>query len=148
MPMKNMVLLLLAAAFLSGCASTIEDRRKEKLAAYSELPSDTQSLVDVGRIKVGMPKDAVYIAWGKPDQVIQGESQQGTTETWVYQDSYLVPYRYWSYGGFYAPYYRGYYYSSLPYLDIDWYPQYYVSGEVHFQNERVKQWRANPSPPY
>lgn len=139
-------LVLLSLALLCGCASTIEDRRRERVAAYSELPREQQSLVDTGRIKIGMPKDAVYIAWGKPDQVIQGESDQGSTETWVYHGSYLAPYRYWTYGGFYAPYHYGHYY--YPHMDIDWYPQYYVSGEVHFQSDRVSHWRANPSPPY
>jgi hypothetical protein len=28
--------------------------------------------------------DAVYIAWGKPSQVLQGESSQGSTITWLY----------------------------------------------------------------
>lgn len=148
--MKKVLLLLVAGALLSGCASTIEDRRKERLAAYAALPGEQQSLVDTGRIKVGMPKDAVYIAWGKPDRVIQGESSQGATESWVYYGSYLAPYRYWNYGGYYAPYhYRHYYYHSpMPYMDIDWYPEYYVSGEVHFQNDRVAHWRAHPGPPY
>jgi hypothetical protein len=62
--MKRVTLLLLAAVLLSGCASTIQDRRNERLAAYSQLPAETQTLVDTGQIKVGMPKDAVYIAWG------------------------------------------------------------------------------------
>lgn len=141
--------LLLALAFLCGCASTIEDRKKERLAAYSQLPSEAQSLVDTGQIKIGMPKDAVFIAWGKPDQVIQSESDQGRTEIWVYHGSTLRPYHYWNYGhyGIGGPFYHRYYYS-LPYLDTDWYPQYYVSGEVTFQNDRVINWRNLPRPPY
>jgi len=143
------MLFLLGVTFLCGCASTIEDRRKERLTAYSALPAETQSLVDTGRIKVGMPKDAVYIAWGKPDQVIQSESEQGQSETWIYHGSVLRPYYYWDYGPYYGwgPY-RGYYYSVLPYLETDWYPQYYVSAEVHFENGVVKHWRSLPRPPY
>lgn len=143
------MLLLLAVAFLCGCASTIEDRRKERHAAYSQLPPETRSLVDAGQIKVGMPKDAVYIAWGKPDQSIQSESEQGRTETWIYYNSVLRPYHYWHYG--YAwqgwgPWYRGYY--GLPYLETDWYPEYYPSAEVQFEDDRVKSWRSLPRPPY
>jgi len=142
-------LVLLSLVILCGCASTIEDRRKEMLTAYSAMPAETQALVDAGRIKIGMPKDAVYIAWGKPDQVIQGESSEGATEAWIYHGSYFVPYHYWSYGGPYAPYYyRPYHYYPMPYLETDWYPHYYISGEVTFENDRVKHWRANPSPPY
>jgi len=146
-----MMLLLLATAFLCGCASTIEDRRKERLAAYSQLSPETQTLVDTGQIKVGVPKDAVYIAWGKPDQVIEAESDQGRNETWLYHDSYLVPYNYWSYGyygwGPHSHFYHPYYYP-LPYLMSDFYPQYYVSREVQFDNDRVKHWRSLPRPPY
>jgi hypothetical protein len=150
------VMLLLLAAFLCGCASTIEDRRKERLAAYSQLPAETQSLIDEGQIKVGMPKDAVYIAWGKPDQVITSESDQGRSEIWLYHGSVLRPYHYWSYGpGFYGwgPWHGGYggyyhYNYGLPYLETDWYPQYYVSSEVQFENDHVKHWRSLPHPPY
>src|SRR5688572_3943261 len=141
------VLALLLLLFLCGCASTIEDRRTERLAAYSQLPGDTQGLIDTGRIKVGMPKDAVYIAWGKPAQVLQGESDQGRVETWVYHGATLRPYHYWSYDGFYGSRYRSYYYP-IPYLETDWYPQYYVSAEVQFENDRVKHWLSLPSPPY
>jgi hypothetical protein len=146
------VLLLLTVVFLCGCVSTIEDRRKERFAAYSQLPSETQSLVDTGQIKVGMPKDAVYIAWGKPDQVIYSGSDQGQTEIWLYHGSVLRPYHYWGYGpGFYGwgPWHHGYYhYYGFPYLETDWYPQYYVSAEVQFENDCVKHWRSVPRPPY
>jgi hypothetical protein len=94
-----------------------------------------------------MPKDAVYIAWGKPDQVVQAESEQGRSETWVYEGSYLRPYHYWSYGyGGWGSYY-GYHYP-FPYFETDWYPQYYVSREVQFENDLVKHWRSLPRPPY
>ena len=140
------MILLLAVAFLCGCATTIQDRRKERLAAYSQLAPDTQSLVDKGQIKVGMPKDAVYIAWGKPDQIIQGESDQGKNDTWLYYSSTLHPYQYWNYG-YWGPSRHGYLYST-PYLDTDWYPVYYVAREVQFENDRVKSWRSLPHPPY
>jgi hypothetical protein len=145
-------LLLLAVAFLCGCASTIEDRRKERLAAYSQLPPETQSLVDAGQIKVGMSKDAVYIAWGKPDQVIHSESDQGQTEIWLYHGSVLRPYHYWNFGYGFPGWGTGlrdyYHYYGLPYLDVDYYQDYYVSAEVQFENGVVKHWRSLPGPPY
>ena len=147
--MKRVVLLFLAGAFLTGCASTIEDRKKEHLATYSQLPPETQTLVDTGQIKVGMPKDAVYIAWGKPDRVIQGETDKGRSETWVYQGSTLRPYHYWNYGYGWGPFYHGYYYSPpVPYLDTDYYPIYYLRGEVDFLDDRVAYWRHVPNAPY
>ena len=143
-----MMLLLVAVTFLCGCATTIEDRRKERLSVYSQLPPEMQALVDKGQIKVGMPKDAVYIAWGKPDQIIQSESDQGRTETWIYYGSSLRPYHYWSYNGWGPFYHDHYFYSPAPYLETDYYPQYYVSAEVMFQNDRVVSWRSLPRPPY
>ena len=146
--MKKAALLLFAAVFLAGCASTIQDRRKERFAAYTEMPPETQALVDKGQIKVGMTKDAVYIAWGKPDQVVQSESEQGRTESWIYYGSTLRPYHYWNYGPW-GPYYRGwYYYSPLPYLETDYYPVYYAEAEVTFQNDHVASWRNLPYPQY
>ncbi|HTD85206.1 MAG TPA: hypothetical protein VK850_01390 [Candidatus Binatia bacterium] len=146
--MKRAALLLLAALFLAGCASTIEDRRKEHFAAYTAMPPEMQALVDQRQIKVGMPKDAVYIAWGKPEQVIQGESEQGRTETWIYYGSTLRPYQYWNYGAW-GPYYRGWYYNSpLPYVETDYYPASYPKAEVTFQNDRVATWRHLPHAPY
>lgn len=146
------MILLFAVAFLCGCATTIADRKKERLAEYSQLPPEAQSLVDQGQIKVGMPKDAVYIAWGKPSQIIQGESPEGRSETWVYQNSALYPYHYWNYGsgGLYGvgPSRYRYYDYALPYYDVDWAPVYYVSAEVQFENDRVKSWRSMPRPPY
>src|SRR2546426_160484 len=73
--MKPVFILALAGALLSGCAtSTIESRKKERYNAYTELSAEQRSAVDAGQIKVGMPKDAVYIAWGKPHQVLVSES--------------------------------------------------------------------------
>ena len=141
------MILLVGGAFLCGCASTIADRRKEKVAAYTQLPPETQAFVDQGQIKVGMPKDAVYIAWGKPDQIVQGESSQGTLETWVYHGTALRPYQYWNYGYYDRPWSNGYFYAA-PYLETDYYPVSYVSREVQFENDRVRSWRGLPHPPY
>src|SRR6266704_2114952 len=62
---KTSVVVLIAALTLCGCAtSTIQTRKQERSAAYAELPAETRSLVDQGKIKVGMSLEAVYIAWG------------------------------------------------------------------------------------
>lgn len=140
------LILLFGIGFLCGCASTVADRRKQMIGAYSQLPSEMQTLVDTGQIKVGLPKDAVYIAWGKPDQTVQGESAQGKAETWLYYGSTLHPYQYWNYG-YWGPWHHSYYYSG-PYLDTDWYPVYYIAREVQFENDRVKSWRSMPRTPY
>jgi hypothetical protein len=144
---KAVMLLLLASLLLGGCASTIESRRKERTSAYASLDPEFRALVDQGRIKVGMPMDAVYIAWGKPSQIIQSESSGGQTVTWLYHGTYLQEYRYWSYSPWAYHGYYPYYYSS-PMLDYDYIPHHYVRAEVTFEDGLVKQWRTLPQGRY
>ncbi len=146
--MKTSLWLLLAGLFpllLTGCAtSTIETRKQERQAAYAALAPDQKAAVDAAQIKVGMSMDAVYLAWGKPSQVLTGESSNGPTVTWLYQGTYLQEYRYWSY----HPYYYGRGFYGSPYLDYDYYPRSYIKAEVIFENGKVKEWRSLPRPGY
>lgn len=141
--MKQLVILGLAAILLAGCAtSTIESRKKERYTAYSELTPEQRSAVDAGQIKVGMPKDAVYIAWGKPYQVLNSESAAGRNEVWLYVGTYLQGYSYWGF----RPYCGPYHYYHSPYLYYDYLPVSYPTAEVVFEKEAVKQWRTLPGP--
>lgn len=143
--MTKTILFLLAAVFIcTGCAtSTIESRKKERYSSYSALPPDLQSLVDQGQIKLGMPMDGVYIAWGPPGQILQGEAAQGPLSTWIYYGTTWEEYRYWNYRpSFYGR--RGY--VSEPYLDFDYQPRSYVSAEVLFESGLVKSWRSLQRP--
>src|SRR5579871_321943 len=76
----------LAMAMLAGCAgvSPIESRKEHRADAYAALTPQFQSLVNSGQICEGMNADAVYIAWGPPDETKRGESSEGPTETWRY----------------------------------------------------------------
>ena len=142
------MLSLLASLVLCGCASTVESRRKERASAYASFDPEYRMLVDQGRIKVGMPMDAVYIAWGKPSQIVHSESSAGQTVTWLYHGTYLQEYRYWSYSPwFYHGYYPHAYYGS-PMLDYDYIPHHYVRAEVTFNDGLVKQWRTLPQSRY
>jgi hypothetical protein len=138
--------LFCASLLCCGCAtSTVETRKQERYGVYSELTPEMKSLVDQGKIKVGMPMDAVYIALGKPSQILTGESSKGNLVTWLYHGTYLQEYRYWSY----HPYCFGYrYYYPAPYLEYDYYPRSYVRAEVTFENGLVKEWRSLPQPGY
>jgi hypothetical protein len=143
--MKALSWLLLGTLSLTGCAtSTIESRKQERLAAYNALSAEHRLAVDIGQIKIGMPMDAVYIAWGKPSQILAGESAQGAAITWLYHRAYLEEYRYWTYHDYCA---GGRHYAS-PYLAFDYYPRSYVSAEVRFAGELVKEWRSLPQPGY
>jgi uncharacterized protein YceK len=127
-----------------GCASrsTLEKRKQERYGAYTSLRQDWRALVDEGKLAVGMPMDAVYIAWGKPAQVTAGESPQGAYVVWLYHDVYLQDYRYWTYREYH--HHRGVYGS--PYLVYDYQPRSYVRAEVVFEKGLVTEWRLNPTP--
>ena len=127
----------------TGCAtSTVEKRKQERYGAYSALASEQRELVDQGRVKVGMGMDAVYIALGKPNEILQQETQAGSTTHWLYHGSALREYRYWTYRAVRA----GDRYYSEPYMAQDYYLQPYVRSEIVFQDEVVKEWRTLPSP--
>jgi hypothetical protein len=147
--MKPLALLLCASLLLSGCATSgikrIERRKQERSAAYSALTPDQKAAVDAGQIKVGMNMDAVYIAWGKPNQILSSESAQGTLVTWIYQGTYLQGYTYWGYGPYLYP---GYRYDPGPRLAHDYYPVPFVRAEVVFSGGIVQQWRTLPAPGY
>ena len=137
---------ILALLLLAGCAapSTIESRRIEKSAAYQALPPDQQAMVDSGQIRVGMSADAVYIAWGKPNEVLESEDAQGRITTWLYHGSWLQENRYWAYreAGHRG---RGAYLER--YLVSDYTPRDYVRSEIVFKDGKVQSWRTLPKPP-
>lgn len=133
--MKHGIFILLGCALLTGCAtsSTIAARQQERAASYGALPAETRALVDQGQIRRGMSEDAVYIAWGKPSQILQQEDQRGAITTWLYHGSYLEETRYWPYR------------ARVPANDYD--IRGYISAEVIFQNGVVSNWRTLPKPP-
>ena len=141
---KLILFLLAGGLLLSGCAtSTVESRRHEKAAAYAALPADQRKMVDAGQIRVGMSADAVYIAWGKPSEVLQREDEQGAVTIWLYYSGWMQETRYWSYHqvGF------GPHAYLTRYLEHDYYPMTYVSAEIIFEDGQVKRWRTLPRPP-
>jgi hypothetical protein len=145
--MKPFLTFLLAVStlFLAGCASsTVESRRTERMAAYNSLPEDQRALVDQGQVRVGMNQDAVYIAWGMPQQKTQAEDGLGLSETWVYNSSTLDTYNYWTFRERTDP--RGRTYLDRV-LETDSQINSYVSAEITYSNGKVKSWRTFPTPP-
>lgn len=144
--MKPLLLLLAAMVLLSGCAtSTIESRKKERYQAYSELTPEQRAALDAGQIQIGLTMDAVYVAWGKPHQVVKAGTAAGEQTTWLYLDAQLQGYTYWGYRG-YSPSRARYGYYSGPTLQHDYVPVPYVRAEVIFEQGVVKQWRTLPAP--
>ena len=118
----------------TGCATT-EARISQHPEIYHRLSSRDQSLVSQGQIRLGMITDAVWLAWGTPDQKIPANVGDSHDETWVYLRYETPP----SYGG---PYYYGPFdWSYIP-------PKFvYPSRGVTFSNGRVVFYRYLPSPP-
>ena len=133
--MKNLPsLLLLWVLLLGGCAtsSTVQSRKQERSAAYSSLPTEMKALVDEGQIKVGMPMDAVYIAWGRPVDVVQSETEAGAATLWLYHGAWMDETRYWTHRR----------------LEHEYLGRTYVRAEVVFVDGLVKSWRTLPQPVY
>jgi hypothetical protein len=85
------------ALIFSGCATT-GGRISQHPEIYQSLSLGDQALVSQGQIRAGMTMDAVWLAWGKPDQKIPNMIDGRATETWVYLRYETPP----SYGGPYA----------------------------------------------
>ena len=120
------------ALILSGCGTT-QARISQHPEMYQSLSPRDQALVSQGQIRPGMTMNAVWLAWGTPDQKLPGGSSD-STETWVYLRYETPP----SYGG---PYYYGPFdWSYIP-------PKFvYPSRGVTFSNGRVVFFRYLPSP--
>ena len=100
------LILGLLAAVLSSC-STVESRISDHPEIYNSISPNDQALVRDGRIRAGMPQNAVWLAWGSPDQKFAGNMRGRETETWVYVRYEPAPYGYGypRYGYPYGPYY-------------------------------------------
>lgn len=124
-------------AVLAGCVtpSTVESRIQERRAAYDAFSPEVRQLADAGRIRPGMDFDAVYIAWGKPDEVLASGDQRGEFVTWVYRGAFLEETRYWVGRRF-------------PHLAHDYESRSYVRAEIVFFEGKVKSWRTLPQPAY
>ena len=96
---KYSPIILLVSLLLAGCAATqtVDSRKQERYAAYQALAPELKAAVDQGQVKSGMSMDAVYIAWGKPSQVVSGGNAAGETTTWIYQGGYVQETRFWGY---------------------------------------------------
>ena len=85
--MKKSFLLLLSATalLLSSCASSSPQARIERNPQlYTQLSAKDRELVTQGVIREGMTRDAVFLAWGAPDQTTVGRKSGREIEQWTY----------------------------------------------------------------
>lgn len=158
---RRLSLVSLAAAIagsvlvFAGC-STTESRISSHPEIYQSLRAGDQALVSQGRIREGMPENAVWLSWGAPDQRLAGRMQGQSAETWIYTSSYEpypgprfgygLGYGYGFYGGggfyrhrgryvyrnfgYYDPFFDDFYYSNFNRVS-------YPYKTVSFQGGRV-----------
>src|SRR5436190_13110618 len=132
--MKSFGCLLAIAWCVVGCAtrSTVQSRHQERAADYAALTLEQRALVDQGQIKSGMGEDAVYIAWGKPFEVLKGESGGTPVTTWLYARTAVQERRYWNvHRRDPADLHNAY--RFLPTIDTEDVPVHYTSAEVVFE---------------
>ena len=161
-----MALTLLGALLLSSC-ETPKDRISQRPEVYNALSQRDRDLVSRGEIREGMSRDAVYLAWGAPNQRGPGRHRGSSTETWIYFDTsagdyYPPPFAY-GYGGLYGGFgyggsflhrhrsgrlHRHIYYD--PFYDPWFYRRTsvvsYPERVVSFQNGRVISFQFLPPP--
>jgi uncharacterized protein YceK len=146
-------LAALIASLLAGC-STVESRIKSNPQIYASFSPADQALVRQGQIREGMPKAAVFLAWGKPDWFRSGVRLGHPFAAWVYTTTRSTVFPdYYYYPGFYPfGHFRGgvwrhhhhFYSFGLYSYPFDPYP-YIVSYEapykiVYFEGARCTGW--------
>ena len=136
--------LTLGALWFTGCTTVPnpQDRRiGENPQWYQSLSQSDQLLVRQARIREGMGKNAVFLAWGQPDSVTTGTDHGKPVETWIYtavQPQYVTGF---SMGG--PAYYGGGFYGyGGPSVFQDVVYTQEPAAMVRFENERVTAWQA------
>jgi hypothetical protein len=136
---KKLILLLMMGGLAAGCAtSTIESRRRERAAAYDALSPEWRESVSQGQIQIGMPMDAVYVAWGKPSEILAHESNNGTLTRWRYYGTSYQEIRRWTYPD-YGNVRHGS--DSMTRVEPDYVPTTYIRAQVIFEQGVVKRWQ-------
>jgi hypothetical protein len=74
---------LVLLAVLGGCAS-VENRIEKNRPAFDRLSPEERKLVSEEKIGEGMNRDAVRIAWGKPDRITRMSQAGRNFEIWTY----------------------------------------------------------------
>ncbi len=97
---KTLLLGLAGVGLCLTSCETLENRISEHPDIFNSLSPRDQALVRQGQIRSGMSTNAVWLAWGSPDQKTVGEMRGRPTETWIYVENRYAPY-----GSAYYPYY-------------------------------------------
>lgn len=146
------VLCLAAALLFTQCASPLEKRIQRNPDIFAKLADNDKLLVQQGRLREGMTREAVFLAWGRPDQVATGSQKGVQTEKWtyvgtqpVYTDTWGMGWggwggrgwgRGWGYCGPWDPFWGGMG-PMITYVP-------YKAASVTFRNARVTEYLRGP----
>lgn len=78
------MLMAACGALLLVSCSTTQTRIADHPEIYQRLSAEDQALVSRGEIRTGMRENAVWLAWGAPDQRGGGRNRGRPVETWIY----------------------------------------------------------------
>ena len=142
------ILPLALALMGASCApSNPAARAQKRPAAFQALPAEHQKMALEGRIKEGMSRDAVWVAWGPASRIYEASAQGTAQEVWhytglqqVYSGSIGMGMGF-GYGGS-GRYGRSRRADPFSYYDLNYGPQYvpFTQAEVKFQKGVVKSW--------
>lgn len=151
------ILICTIALMQAACVtrSTVQSRIAQNPDYFEKLSSKHKNLVTQNSVTEGMSKEAVYLAWGKADEVKKGSRNKQVTETWIYLRYEPIYTRNvgvgYGYGGYYGRRRRhcgygggGIYGSGINYnygTNVTYRP--YVGAKVEFRNERVISWETS-----
>ena len=75
---------------LTTACETPRTRARLHPGAFAKLPAADQRLVLAGKVRDGMNTDAVYIAWGDPDEKRASADGKDSSESWRYHRQITV----------------------------------------------------------
>ena len=84
------VLAAAAAVVLAAGCETPRTRARLHPGLFAKLSVADQRLAVTGAVRDGMTTDAVYIAWGDPDERRAATSGKETAERWLYRRQITV----------------------------------------------------------
>jgi len=145
---KALALAVVCVALLANaCASrpASERRFEQNPEIVAKIPARERDLVRRGEVAEGMSRDAVFIAWGRPDVVRSGSSEGRERERWTYLSrsgghTTSVGFSTGGYGGLHTG--VGYRYGPFVGFGNDPYYPHHVVRSVEFVGDRVTSWES------
>jgi len=132
-----------------GCAAPVQRRIERNPELFAKLSTEDQGLVRQGRLREGMTKEAVFLAFGRPDRVATGRKGGKDFEKWTYLGQRAVTTQtfgmgFGAWGGGWGGGYCGPYYD--PFLMGGPVTTYipYDAASVDFAAGRVTGWESSP----